>query len=172
MARTAEKLDKVTPDKPKIEFDPVDTIKKQKAPGKSNYKMQPSLDIIKQSYLREAGDEKGYDQFMRKLASLLQNPDIRLVRFLNTMFLIMKISDEVAEIKIFTIDPPDLIAITVRDAAQLLQKNGFKKAVSASNLPAYVEVAKQTGLPVKISQGQMVMGNQAVPSYVFELDLQ
>ena len=169
MARTAEKLEKVAPAQAQVEFDPIQTIQQQK--GKSGFKMQPSLDIIKQSYMNESGDEKGYEVFMKKLAALLQDPNVRLVRFLNTLFLVMKMSDEIAEIKIMTIDPPDLIIPAVRDAALLLKKNGFKKAVSASYRKEFLDVAKNSGLPVQINQGQAVYGNQARPSYMFELDL-
>lgn len=169
MARTAEKLDKVAPQQAQPQVDTLGTIKKQK--GKSDFKPMETLDIVKHAYIQEAGSEQGYDEFLKKLATLLQNPNVRLVRFLNTLFLTMKMSDEVAEVKILTADQPDHIALTVQDMAKVLQKNGFKKAVSASNLPVFVDIAKKTGLPVKISQGQTVIGNQAVPSYIFELDL-
>ena len=169
MARTAEKLDKAAPQQAQPEFDTVDTIKKQK--GQSGYQMKPSLDIIKQTYIQEMGDEKGYDDFIKKLASLLQDPNVKLVRFLNTMFLLMRVSEDTVETKIFSLDPPDLIAMAIRDAAKMLKGFGFKKATSMSNLPIFVEIAQKTGLPVKISQSQMMMNGQAVPAYMFELDL-
>lgn len=170
MARTAEKLDKVAPAQAQPQIDTLGTIKKQK--GKSDFKPMQTLDIIKHAYIQEAGSEKGYDDFLKKMATLLQNPNVRLVQFLNTLFLMMRVSEDVVETKIFTADQPDHIALAVIDAAKLLKKNGIKKALSMSNLPAFVDIAKKTGLPVKIGQGQMMIGDKAVPAYTFELDLQ
>ena len=152
-------------------FDVLDTLKKEKGKGQGKVDQISAVEIIKKSYVQQMKSKDGLDEFMQKLATLLQNPNVKLVQFLNTLFLTVKLSDELAEIKIFTIDSPEHIAMSVRDMARLLQKNNFKKAVSSSNMPEFVDIAQQTGLPVKIGQGQMMMGNQAVPSYTFELDL-
>jgi hypothetical protein len=48
---------------------------------------------------------------------------------------------------------------------------GFKKAFSYATSPAFVKIAEQTGLPVRTSQTQTMMGDQMVPAYRFEVDI-
>jgi hypothetical protein len=43
--------------------------------------------------------------------------------------------------------------------------------VTYSESPAFVKMAKQTGLPVQISQGHQTIGGQKKPVYQFMLSL-
>jgi hypothetical protein len=46
-----------------------------------------------------------------------------------------------------------------------------KKATTYSDRPEFVDLAKKSGLPVKVAQSQKMMGNEMKPVYTFELDL-
>jgi N-acyl-L-homoserine lactone synthetase len=46
---------------------------------------------------------------------------------------------------------------------------GYKKLVSYSTSPAFNKIAQETGLPVKASQSQQVIGGKAVPAFQYEV---
>jgi hypothetical protein len=48
---------------------------------------------------------------------------------------------------------------------------GYKKVISYATSPAFVKIAEQTGLPIRVTQSQQVLGNKAVPAYRFEVDI-
>lgn len=130
---------------------------------------QKLLGIIKESVEREGGGDFG--EFMKKLATVVRDPNNKLVMFGNTVFLMKRIKPDTVELHTFSSEPPQNLVAAIQGAAKMLKQQGMKKAVTFGDNPAYVRLAKQTGLPVKVSQGAKVLKGQAKPMYTFELDL-
>ena len=126
-----------------------------------------SLQVIQKA----VGGKVDADKFMRQLATLLRKPEYQLVQFGNTVFLMHKLDPQTVEVHTFSSETPQNLVKNYVGAAKMLKGKGFKKAVTYADSPGYVEIAKKTGLPVKVGQGQKVISGQAKPVYTFELEL-
>jgi hypothetical protein len=131
---------------------------------------KPSPEIIWQSAQREM---PGQDQnkFFAGLAKLLQNPRNKLLQVRNTVFLIMGNGPGVVEFHTFSVSGPKELLADAKEAIQIVKKAGAKKLISYSPDARFNQLIQATGLPWKISQSQMTIGNKAVPAYRYELDL-
>jgi hypothetical protein len=95
----------------------------------------------------------------------------KLVQIGNTVFLVMPQPDGSAEFHTFTVEPVDTLIKRYRSGMNTAKQMGFKKLISYTNKPEFLKIAKDTGLPVKISQSQQMVNKQMVPAYKFEVDL-
>ena len=145
-----------------------------KAPGGTKKASQPkqvsSSQIIEQSAKKEA---PGTDmkRFMQTLAYMMQRKMVQLLQIGNTVFLLKPLKDGTVEFHTFTIEPLDDLVKRYQAGINTIKQMGFKKAVSYAQSPAFVKIAQQTGLPVRVSQSQTMMGDKMVPAYKFEVDL-
>lgn len=129
------------------------------------------LDIIRDSVGRELGPGANYEEFLKKLATLLQDKNNTLVQMGNTVFLMKKVGPDTVELHTFSSETPKNLVQNFIGAAKFLKNQGMKRAVTYADSPGYLEIAKKTGLPVKIGQSTRVMGGVAKPVYTFELEL-
>jgi hypothetical protein len=111
------------------------------------------------------------DTLLRKLASALQDPNNKLVQIGNSAFLVTLVGDGVVEFHTFSAEQPQKLLKNYIGLANTLKKQGIKKATTYSDRPEFVDLAKKSGLPVKVGQSQKMMGNAMKPVYTFELDL-
>ena len=95
----------------------------------------------------------------------------KLIQIGNTVFLVMPQPDGSAEFHTFTVEPVETLIKRYRAGMNTTKQMGLKKLISYTNKPEFVKIAKDTGLPVKISQSQQMINNQMVPAYKFEVDL-
>lgn len=128
------------------------------------------LQILKASHAREGGGMP-FEQFMQKLAAMLKNPENKLLNLGDAVFLIRGIGTPVAEIHTFADGSPKDLIQAYKVLPNSLRQLGFKKALTYADSPGYVEIAKKTGLPVKVGQSSKVISGKAKPVYTFELDL-
>lgn len=137
--------------------------------GKDAGAQRDTLDIIREAAGRESNLD--FDTFIRKLYTVLEDPNNRLVQFGNTVFLMKRVSPDTAEVHTFSSEPPQLLVQRFTDAASFLKTQGMKRAVTYADNPAYLKIAKATGLPVKTSRTTRSTGGQALPAYQFEVTL-
>jgi len=137
--------------------------------GQHTGKLKNSLEIIRESVQRESGMD--FNIFGRKLLTALQDPNNKLVQFRNTVFLMKRIDPQTVEIHTFSAEPPKALTRRFVEAVEFLKKQGMKKAVTYADNPAYMQIAKATGLPVRSSQVTKTIGGAAKPMYQFEVDL-
>lgn len=128
------------------------------------------MDIIRKAHAQHgaAGDFK---TFMQKLNSLLLNPNNFTVQVGNTVFLLQRKTPDTVELHTFSSEKPQNLIQNFVGIAKFLKNQGIKRAVTYADSPGYVEMAKKTGLPVKIGQTIKTLGGQAKPMYTFELEL-
>lgn len=147
------------------------TPKAAAAPKKSNQPKQvSSTEIIQQSARKE---QPGADvnRIMQTIAYMMQRKLVQLLQIGNTVFLLQPKEPGTVEFHTFTIEPLDDLVKRYQAGLNSLRQMGFKKAVSFAQSPAFVKIAEQTGLPVQVSQSQMMMGNKMVPAYRFEVNI-
>jgi hypothetical protein len=126
-------------------------------------------EVIQQAAAREgAGD---MNEFFKKLAQILRDPNNKIIQFGNTVFLMKRIPPSTVELHTFSSEPTEKLVQAFKAAAKMLKDQGIKKAVTYADNPAYVKIAKATGLPVKMGQGAKVIKGQGKPVYTFTLDL-
>ena len=167
MAKTAETASPLAPKMPDMEV--LDTIKKTR--GEDEGKTMGVLDIIQTSMGNQLPPGVNMDTFMRKLASALKDPKNKMVQIGNSAFLVTLIGDGVAEFHTFSAEQPQKLLKNYLGLAKVLKNQGIKKATTYSDRPEFVDLAKKSGLPVKVGQSQKMMGNEMKPVYTFELDL-
>jgi hypothetical protein len=148
------------------------------APEKSGFAPQQGMapgatmsmqDVITQAAQREgAGD---INAFWKKLASLMQDPNNKLIQFGDTVFLMKRVAPDTVEVHTFSSEPPQKMIEAFKAGARMLKGQGMKKAVTYADNPGYLKVAKATGLPVKVGQSAKVIKGQGKPVYTFTLDL-
>jgi len=147
------------------------TPKAPAAPKKTDQKKQvSSTEIIQQSVAKE---QPGADvnRIMQTIAYMMQRKMIQLIQIGNTVFMLQPKEAGTVEFHTFTVEGLDDLVKRYQSGINTLKQMGFKKAISYAQSPAFVKIAQQTGLPVQISQSQMMMGNKMVPAYKFEVNL-
>ena len=147
------------------------TPKAAPAPKKKPQQKQvSSTQIIQQSVAKE---QPGADvnRIMQTIAYMMQRKMIQLIQIGNTVFLLQPKDPGNVEFHTFTIESPQDLVLRYKAGINTLKEMGFKKAVSYAQSPAFVKIAQQTGLPVQVSQSQMMMGDKMVPAYKFEVNL-
>jgi hypothetical protein len=110
-------------------------------------------------------------EIMQGVAYMIQNNKAQLLQIGNTVFLLQPKEPGTVEFHTFTVEPPNDLVDRFKAGINSIKQMGFKKAISYATTPAFVKLAKQTGLPVQISQSQQMMGNQMVPAYKFEVSV-
>lgn len=153
-----------------INYGPTNAIRQQKgmgpeAPDKS------VTDILNEYFDNGNTQEPNFDTFLTKIMVLLKDENNRLVKTGNTVFFLTNLGDGVVEMHTITSENPNEFAKSAQGLAKTLKSQGLKKIVSYADRPAYIEIAKRTGMPWKTSQTTSVTGDQAGPSYLFELEL-
>jgi len=147
----------------------LDTIKKTR--GEDESKTMNALQVVQTSMANQLPPGVTMDTFLRKLATALQDPNNKLVQIGNSAFMVTLIGDGVVQFHTFSAEQPQKLLKNYLGLAKLLKKQGIKKATTYSDRPEFVDLAKKSGLPVKVGQSQKMMGNEMKPVYTFELDL-
>lgn len=146
----------------------------QKAPSgaknSSQQKQVSSTQIIEQSVRKE---QPGADvnRIMQTIAYMMQRKMVQLLQIGNTVLLLQPKEAGTVEFHTFTIENIDDLVKRYQAGINTLRQMGFKKAVSYAQSPAFVKIAQQTGLPVNVTQSQMMMGGKMVPAYKFEVNV-
>lgn len=125
-----------------------------------------STQIIQQSVKQEQPDAD-INLVLHVLADKVQKKEIKLLQIGNTVFMLKPLDDQTVEFHTFTIEPISDLILRYRAGINTLKEMGFKKAISYSESPAFVKIAQQTGLPVRVSQEKTDKG----VTYKFEVDL-
>ena len=147
------------------------TPKAPAAPKKPEQKKQVSSTEIIQQSIRKEQPGADVNRIMQTIAYMMQRKMIQLLQLGNTVFLLQPKEPGTVEFHTFTIESPQDLVKRYQAGLNSLKQMGFKKAVSFAQSPAFVKIAEQTGLPVQVSQSQMMMGNQMVPAYRFEVNI-
>jgi hypothetical protein len=129
------------------------------------------MEIIQRSAKQEMGGKGNVNQIVNGLAALIKKKAVQLIQIGNTVFMIMPKGGGTAEFHTFTVESPKNLVERFKAGAKVLKQMGFKQAVTYSQSPAFVRMAQQSGLPVKINQGQQTISGQRKPTYQFVLDL-
>ena len=143
---------------------------KLRQPKQGEMKLLTSAEIIQRSAEKEA---PGTDmtRFMQGLGYMVQKNMVQLLQIGNTVFMLKPQGDGSVEFHTFTIESPSDLVERYKAGINSLKEMGFKKAFSYATSPAFVKIAEQTGLPVRVTQSQTMQGNQMVPAYRFEVDI-
>ena len=159
-----------TPPAPKMpDVGVLDTIKKTR--GEDEGKTMNALQVVQTSMANQLPPGVTMDTFLRKLATALQDPNNKLVQIGNSAFMLTLVGDGVVQFHTFSAEQPQKLLKNYLGLAKLLKNQGIKKATTYSDRPEFVDLAKKSGLPVKIGQSQKMMGKEMKPVYTFELDL-
>jgi len=159
-----------TPPAPKMpDVGVLDTIKKTR--GEDESKTMNALQVVQTSMANQLPPGVTMDTFLRKLATALQDPNNKLIQIGNSAFMVTLIGDGVVQFHTFSAEQPQKLLKNYLGLAKLLKNQGIKKATTYSDRPEFVDLAKKSGLPVKVGQSQKMMGKEMKPVYTFELDL-
>jgi hypothetical protein len=141
----------------------------QKQHGRFPGQTKDALQIIRETVQRESKID--FDTFLRKLYTLLQNKENKLIQFGDTVFLMGRIANDIVEMHTFSSEHPKQLVGRFKEAANFAKKQGMKKLITFSDQPGYLRLAKETGLPVNVSQSTKKLGGQVKPMYQYEVTL-
>lgn len=110
-------------------------------------------------------------QFMGKMATWVKNPKNKIFKFGGTTFMITTHQPGIVEFHVLGSTSPRDTIKDAKGAAEAMKRVGAKHLFSLTQDPKMIEMAKATGLPFKISQSQMMTGNQMQPAYRVDLEL-
>jgi hypothetical protein len=112
------------------------------------------------------------DRYLGAVAQKLKQ-GTRLAQIGKTVFLLTPIEPLVLELHTSTLEDGKALVQRYVVAAKTAKQHGIKKIISYADSPAFVKLAKATGLPVKITQEPHMdeITGQMKPMYKFELDL-
>jgi hypothetical protein len=129
---------------------------------------KPPEQIIKEDSERQG---LSADLVFRKLAGLKKTSNqVRTIQIGNTVFLVTQVQPGTVECHIFTNEPPNVIGQRYVALVKLLKSKGMKRGYTYSDEPGFKRVAESTGLPVKVSQTTMNIGNQIKPVYRYDME--
>jgi hypothetical protein len=170
MAITPEKTSIAAPQQPKSPADVgmMDAVRETN--GKGSKRMN-AIQIIEKAAAPQLSGGMTMDTFMKKLTTWVKQPNNRLIQIGNTVFLTTLMDQQIAQVSIMNADSEDKLIQNIVGVTKALKSAGMKKIVGYANDPRYVDMAKKTQLPFRVSQGQKVVGGKGVPTYNFELDL-
>lgn len=90
------------------------------------------------------------EELLQKLAGFLQDPGVKLVHFGNTVFMVIFVAPQVAEIHTMSLDEDSAtLAQHFVSLANFLQNIGVKEAYTYSDDPRFMVIAKRTRLPIQ-----------------------
>lgn len=116
---------------------------------------QKIQEIIYGYFQKEFGSAQKANVMMQKLAGLLQDPGVKLVQFGNTVFLVILVEPQVAEIHTMSLDEQSsTLASHFVELANFLKNIGVREAYTYSDDPRFAAVAKRTRLPIETEQMQ------------------
>lgn len=144
---------------------------RQKKTGKQAENVKLNMFQIIEASGRKEMPNVDPKRILSGVANIVKKKQARLVQIGNTVLLVMPQPDGSAEFHTFTVEPPETLAKRYKAAANTLKEMGFKRATSYATSPAFTKIAQDTGLPVRISQTQQMIGGKMVPAYKFEVDL-
>ena len=143
---------------------------KLRQPKQAESAPMDTVEIIRQSAKNE-DPNIDIERVIQNLGYMVKQKMVQLLQLGNTVFLLKPQADGSVEFHTFTVEPPSELVKRYKAGINSLKQMGFKKAVSYATSPAFVKIAEQTGLPVRVTQSQQVIGNKAVPAYRFEVDI-
>lgn len=140
------------------------SLKQASGGSKADRPTMGPVEIIQQSAAKEGSNPQ---QLVAQLGELIKRKAVQLLQLGNTVFLLRPQPNGVVELHTFTIESPEKLVQRYKASANSLKQMGFKKVVSYASSPAFVRIARSTGLPIKIGQTAGPQGQM----YTFELDL-
>jgi len=140
--------------------------------GKEGAKPKESTvaDIVIQSLQKEAPqlDARKYAGY---LGYMEKQGKVKIVKMHNTVFILQPKGNGNVDVHTATIEPLNTVVQRWKVLPNTLKQLGYKHLTSYSENPAIKKVAEQSGIPVKISQSQRMVGNKMVPTIQYDMDL-
>lgn len=112
------------------------------------------------------------NQFYGGLQKMLKTPNVKFLQVGNAVFMLKLLSP--GNVEFHTFSAEGNIKNLIQDyigLAKALKNQGIKHVTSYADSPEYGRIAEMTGLPVKTTQTQKMIGKQMRPVYQFDMDL-
>ena len=133
--------------------------------------MAEAIDIIQQSMRQQGFQDADIQKALSGVASLVKRPGAKLVNFGNSIFLVIVKAPGEVEIHTFSAETPQQLAKNYVQLSKYLKNIGVKKVKTYSDDVRFKEIAKMTGLPIKVNQTAKMFGKEMKPSYEYILEM-
>lgn len=131
-----------------------------------------SVEVIRKALEPQIQAGLNFEEFLKKLSVLVKKPDYRLLQIGNTVFILHKTSNDTNEVKILNAAPPQQLLESIKALIKVMKNANVKHIVGYSDSPEYLELAQQSGLPVKIGKSKKPVGEEKKEVYTFKLDIE
>jgi hypothetical protein len=124
--------------------------------------------IVYQHFFKETGSDLETKKIMAGLLQMLQDPGVKLIHLGNTVFLMILVAPQTAEIHTMSADEDSVsLAKNFVNLAKFLKNVGVQRAYTYSNDPKFRLVARRTKLPIKIQEG---LDSQQKPTIIYSME--
>lgn len=144
---------------------------RQKKTDKKAENVKLTMPQIIQAYLKMEDPNIDVNKAMNGLANLVKTRGTKFIQIGNTVFMITPQGKGNVELHTMTVEPMDTVVGRWKTIPKTLKEMGFNHLISYGLTPGINRLVQRTGLPVKITQSQMMHGNKMVPAYRYDLDL-
>ena len=144
---------------------------RQKKTGKQAENVKLTMPQIIESYLKTENPNLDINKAMSSLSNFVKTKGTKFIQIGNTVFMITPQGKGNVELHTMTVEPMDTVVQRWKTIPKTLKEMGFKHLISYGLTPGINRLVQRTGLPVKISQSQMMQGDKMVPAYRYDLDL-
>jgi hypothetical protein len=133
--------------------------------------MANAVEIIQQSMTQQGYDLETTQKALAGVATLVSKPGAKLVNLGNSVFLVLVKGIGEVEVHTFSAETPQALARNFVDLSKYLKNIGVKVARTYSDDRRFLQIAKMTGLPVKINEVQAPGKGPEAVSYEYVMEM-
>ena len=131
--------------------------------------MANAVEIIQQSMAQQGFDQESIDRALGGVAAIVKKPGAKLVNINNSVFLVLVKGVGSVEVHTFSSETPQALARNFVELSKYLKNIGVKIAKTYSDDPRFKEIARMTGLPVKVNEKTAPASGKPAYEYVLEM---
>jgi hypothetical protein len=140
-----------------------------KKPSKGNI-VYGSPTIIMQTLTNQGMSKDQAENIFKSISQKVKQGTLKIVQIRNTAFIVTPKPDMSAEFFVTSLEP-EALPKRINALSKSLKEMGFRKMTTLSPVNTSKKIADETGLPIKVTQTQMMSGKQMVPAYRYEVSL-
>jgi hypothetical protein len=126
--------------------------------------------IIMQTLTNQGMPKEQAENSFKSISQKVKQGTLKIVQIRNTAFIVTPKPDMSAEFFVTSLEP-EALPKRINALSKSLKQMGFRKMTTLSPVNTSKKIADETGLPVKVTQTQMMSGKQMVPAYRYEVAL-
>lgn len=140
-------------------------------PARGDLPTKMTQDILWESAQGEVPPGMTKDRYLSGFAQFLKSGPNKLIQIGNTVFMLEGKGPGVAELSVFSIEPPNVLPQRIKAGANTARQMGYRRIVAFIDSPALLNMLPQLQMKMQVSQGAKQIGGEMVPMTRVDVDL-